>query len=178
MTLPPRPAARVVLLVVVLLAAQFPAMAGQSFRQAVIGMGERFRDKIVRASGQDASPDPPEWVFVCRAKHSAEGIVKLTVRNGRVIRQAEAPEMRVEIADDVPVDLSQILVDSRGAMEIARRYVEKVKEGRQLGRATLSLEQREGGAPPVWSLWCFDPQDQYIGLLKVLAPTGDVVFFE
>jgi hypothetical protein len=176
-TLPSRPAARgVVLGALLLLLGQWNAVAGQSVRQAVIAMGERFRDKIVRASGQEASPDPAEWEFVCRTTHSAEGIVKLTVRNGKVIRQAEAPELRMEIAGDSPIDLSQVLVDSRGAMEIARRYV--AAKDRQLGRATLSLEQREGGAPPVWSVWCFDPQEQYIGLLKVLAPTGDVVFWE
>lgn len=169
--------ARNTVLVSFVLLAQGVALSGQSAFQASLAMPDRFRENIVRVSAENANPDPLDWLFVCRAKHSAEGILSVRVKNGRVVEQRESPELRVEIANDAPIELSSVVVGSRGAWEIARRYVGQTKDA-ELGRAKLQLDQSEGGGPAVWSVWCFDSVGGYLGLLKLLASTGDVVFWE
>lgn len=153
------------------------ARAGDSAMRASLALPDKYREAIVRISADDGNPDPPEWYFICRAAHSAEGITSFTVRNRKIISQKPSLDMRVVLGDFSPINLAQVLVDSRGAWQIAQRYVEKEK-GAQLGSACYLLTQKGEGAVPIWSVWCYGADGRYLGLLRVLASTGDVIQWE
>jgi len=163
-----------------LMAAVFVCMIGvasaESARKAASALPDRYRSKIVRISADNGAPDPPQWYFVSRATHSADGILSITVRNGKIVQQKTSLDLRVLLGDFTPINLSQVLVDSRGAYDIAKRYV--AARNRKLGSASFLLDQKGEGASPIWSVWCYDPDTRYIGLMKVLASTGDVIFWE
>ena len=148
----------------------------QSAKRAAYSLPDKYREGIIKIAGEASGRDPEEWAFVCRANHSSEGIVEINVKNGKISRQQASPGWRVPLGSNAPIALERVLVDSRGAHEIARRYV--ADKGLQLGSTKLTLEQADPTSDPVWSVWCFNGEGSYIGLMKLLAPTGDVIFFE
>ncbi|MCX7868387.1 MAG: hypothetical protein N2322_00395 [Terrimicrobiaceae bacterium] len=158
------------------LLAAAPALADSALR-ASLALPDKYREAIVRISADDGAPDPPEWYFICRAAHSNEGIVSFTVRDRKIVSQKPSLDMRVLLGDFSAIDLAQVRVDSRGAWEIARRYVSNEK-GAALGSVCFLLTQKGQGASPIWSLWCYAPGGSYLGLLKLLASTGDVIQWE
>lgn len=153
-----------------------PALADSALR-ASLALPDKYREAIVRISADDGNPDPQDWYFICRAAHSEEGIVSITVRNRKIISLKPSLDMRVLLGDFSAIDLSKVQVDSRGAWEIARRYVANEK-GATLGSACFLLTQKGEGASPIWSVWNYAPNGSYIGLLKILASTGDVIQWE
>jgi hypothetical protein len=153
------------------------AEAGQSAKQAAFSLPDRYRDTIVKISADNGIPDPKDWYFVSRASHSVDGILSITVRNGRIIQQKPSLDLRVAIGNYSVINLSRVLVDSRGAFAIAQRYVAKEK-GAVLGNVSYLLQQSGEDADPIWSIWCYDPSVRYLGLLKVMASTGDVILWE
>ena len=94
-----------------------PALADSAMR-ASLALPDKYREAIVRVSADDGAPDPQYWYFICRAAHSAEGIVSFTVRNRKILSQKPSLDMRVLLGDFSNIDLSQVQVDSRGAWEI------------------------------------------------------------
>jgi len=165
------------LLGLVLLFACASADAGQSAKQAAFSLPDRYRESIVKISADNGIPDPKDWYFVSRSTHSADGILSITVRNGRIIQQKPSLDLRVALGNYSVINLSKVLVDSRGAFAIAERYVAQEK-GATLGNVSYLLQQSGEDADPIWSLWCYDPSVRYLGLLKVMASTGDVVLWE
>ncbi|MEX1119092.1 MAG: hypothetical protein WEB60_09885 [Terrimicrobiaceae bacterium] len=161
----------------ILLIACTAGHAGQSAKQAAFSLPDRFRESIVKISADNGTPDPKDWYFVCRAAHSADGILSITVRNGRIIQQKPTLDLRVALGNYSKINLSKVLVDSRGAFAIAQRYVSKEK-GATLGNVSYLLQQSGDDADPIWSIWCYDPSVRYLGLLKLMASTGDVILWE
>ncbi len=162
---------------IVLILSASAAHAGQSAKQAAAALPERFRANIVKVSADNGTPDPPQWYFVCRASHGEDGIVSITVKKGAITQQKPSLDLRVALGDYSRIDLSKVLVDSRGAFSIAERYVSKEK-GTVLANASFLLQQAGVDASPIWSIWCYDASVKYIGLIKILASTGDVILWE
>jgi len=165
------------LLALVLLFACATAEAGQSAKQAAFSLPDRYRESIVKISADNGTPDPKDWFFVCRASHSADGILSITVRNGKIIQQKPSLDLRVALGNYSKINLSKVLVDSRGAFAVAQRYVSQEK-GATLGNVSYLLQQSGEDAEPIWSIWCYDPSVKYLGLLKLMASTGDVILWE
>ena len=159
-----------------LLIASTSALADTASR-ASLTLPDKYREAIVRVSADDGDPDPEDWYFICRAAHSKEGIVSFTVRDRRIVSQKPSLDLRILLGNFTPIDFSQVQVDSRLAWEIAQRYVSKEK-GAKLGSVSFLLTQKGQGASPIWSLWCYAPDASYLGLLKILASTGDVIQWE
>lgn len=160
---------------IVLLWMPASSVADSAIRAASV-LPDRYRSAIVRASADNGTPDPPEWYFISRAAHSPDGILSITVRNRKIVQQKTSLDLRVMLGEYSPINLAQVLIDSRGAWDIAKRYV--AARDRTLGSASFQLDQKGADASPIWSVWCYDPEVKYIGLLKVLASTGDVIFWE
>ncbi len=167
------------LLAGLLLVAVIPAVfAGQSAREAARALPDRFRSHIVKISADDGDPDPAQWYFVCRSAHGEDGILSITVRNGKITSTKPSLDLRTILGGDALISLDKVLVDSRGAFAIAQRYVANAKPGRALGSASFRLQQTGEDAEPIWWVWCYDSSERYIGLLKLLASTGDVILWE
>lgn len=150
------------------------AWAGQSAGKAAYVLPEKYRNAIVKISADNGTPDPPAWYFLCRASHSDEGIVSITVQDGAITEQKPSLNLRVLLGNYSPIDLSRVKVDSRGAWEIATRFAKE--RGKNLANASYALQQEGTDAIPVWSIWGYDPSMSYIGLVKILSSTGDVIF--
>lgn len=153
------------------------AQSSQSALEAAMSLPPKFRGNIVKISADNGVPNPPEWYFVCRANHGEDGILSITVKNGRITQQKPSLDLRVALGNYSKINLSNVVVDSRGAFAIAQRYVSKEKNA-TLGNASYLLQQAGDDASPIWSLWCYDPAVRYIGLIKILASTGDVILWE
>ncbi len=67
-------------------------------------------------------------------------------------------------------------IDSTGAWNIAAKYA--AANGKVLGNASYALEQKGRSASPIWSVWCYDPNVSYLGLLTILASDGTVLTSE
>lgn len=148
--------------------------AGQSALQAVGVLPANFRSGVVKISADNGNPDPPTWYFVCRSANSDDGIVSITVQGGAITDQKASLDMRVLFGDYSAIDFAKVQVDSRGAWNIATRFAQS--EGKELGSVSYALQQKGGDATPIWSVWCYTASGDYIGLLKLLATTGDVIF--
>jgi hypothetical protein len=159
-----------------LLASLAVASAGQSAKQAASQLPVKYRSGILEAKGPLAYPDSEEWVFVCTPAGNGEGPVQIRVRERKIVGKEPLGVFDSE-GRRTPIDLMQVVVDSRGALEIARRYVISEKKG-QLVKADAVLTQQGVGFPPIWSVWCYGPQGKYIGQLRLLAPSGHVVQWE
>jgi hypothetical protein len=151
--------------------------AGQSAKEAAEVLPAHLRNNIVKISADNGTPDPPDWYFVCRAAHGEEGIISITVRKGKIVQQKPSLDLRVALGNYSRINLSNVMIDSRGAFAIAQRYVSKEK-GATLGNASFLLQQAGEDASPIWSIWCYSDSVKYIGLLKILASTGDVILWE
>lgn len=159
------------------LTATAPA-ASQSAREAKRALPGRFQDHVVKISADEGTPDPPKWFFVCRAAHGEDGILSLVVQNGRLLSTKPSLDLRVALGNYSRINFDRVLVDSRGTYEIAQRYIKNAKPGKTLGAVSYLLQQAGEDADPIWSLWCYDSSGRYLGLLKVLASTGDVILWE
>jgi len=149
-------------------------LANQSAMQAVGVLPESLQNGVVKISADNGNPDPPTWYFICRSSNSDDGIVSVTVQGGAITNQKPSLDMRVLMGGYSSIDFGKVQVDSRGAWNIAERFA--TSEGKKLGTVSYALQQKGKEATPIWSVWCYAPSGSYIGLLKVLASTGDVIF--
>lgn len=99
------------------------------------------------------------------------------MRKGRIIQQKPSLDLWDAIGNYSVINLSKVLVGSRGAFAIAQRYVAQEK-GATLGKVSYLLQQSGEDADPIWSTWCYDPSVRYLGLLKLMASTGDMILWE
>jgi|GEM_PF-670214 len=157
------------------LGSALPCRAGSAL-EAVRVLPAGLRSTILRVSADNANPDPPAWYFVCRKSHTPDGLVSVTVRGGEVSAPKPSLDLRVAFGENTKIDVSRVQVDSRGAWALAQRYA--AEQGGELASASFALSQQGDGAAPVWSVWCYSRDGSYLGLVKILADSGDVVFAE
>lgn len=50
--------------------------------------------------------------------------------------------------------------------------------GRKLGSVSYALQQKGAASAPLWSVWCYVPTGGYIGLVTLMATSGDIVSAE
>ncbi|GAB4174155.1 MAG: hypothetical protein Fur0032_13830 [Terrimicrobiaceae bacterium] len=148
-------------------------LAGESALDAANVLPEKYRSKIIKISADNGTPNPAAWYFLCRTAHSRDGILSITVQDGSIVQQKPSLDLRALAGEYSRINLSKVAVDSRGAFEIARRYCNS--KGTPLVNASYALQQQGSDATPIWSVWCYDRDTRYIGLVRILASTGDVI---
>lgn len=149
------------------------ALARESALNAADVLPEKYRSTIIKISADNGTPNPEYWYFLCRTAHSRDGILSITVQDGSIVQQKPSLDLRALAGEYSHINLSKVSVDSKGAFEIAKRYCKS--KGTTLANASYALQQQGSDASPIWSVWCYDIETRYIGLVRILASTGDVI---
>lgn len=151
------------------------AYAGTAL-DAVRALPAEAQKRVVKLTADNGVPNPPAWYFTTRSAENADGFMSYTVEGGEVTRRKPTLDLRIAFGEYSPINFGTVHVDSPGAWTIATRYA--AEQGQQLASASFALQQQGADASPVWSVWCYAPDGSYIGLVKLLADSGDVIFAE
>ncbi len=131
---------------------------------------------VVKVSGDNGNPNPGSWYIQTRDRNDANRQIRVIVTNGRIEEQKPRMDFRQAIAPSTAIDISEVRIDSGAVFEIARKYAEA--NGRQLGMVSYVLAQESRGASPIWSAWCYDPDENYFGMIRILAANGGILLTE
>lgn len=164
---------RIFLTTAVLAAGLACASARESALNAANVLPEKYRSTIIKISADNGTPNPESWYFLCRSSHSRDGILSITVQDGTIVQQKTSLDLRALAGEYSHINLAKVAVDSKGAFEIAKRYCKS--KGKTLVNASFALQQKGEDATPIWSVWCYDVETRYIGLVRILSSTGDVI---
>lgn len=142
---------------------------------AIAALPPKYQNGILKVSADNGTPNPDTWYIV--AKNSAQdgAMYQVAVSQGQIVSEKISFDLRSAIRDS-SIDLSKVRVDSDGAWAAGARF--SAKRGKKLGNASYALQQQGRDAAPIWSIWCYDADVRYIGLVKILATTGAVVSSE
>jgi hypothetical protein len=149
------------------------ATGGGDFFTAWDALPTRYKSQVLRVSADSGTPDPPAWFFTARNPDRRNAVHSITVVNGRVTRDTPSLDLRTIFREPSPLHISRVSVDSTGAWDATRRFLEG--RGQRLGSVSYVLEQSGSGADPVWQIWAYDPGGYYIAYLRILATTGAII---
>jgi hypothetical protein len=135
----------------------------------------QYRSGVLKVSADNGVPNPTTWYIVAKNSRQDEAMYQIAIAQGQVISEKISLDLRAAIKNS-SIDLSKVLVDSAGAWAAGEAYC--TRKGKKLGNASYALQQQGRDAAPVWSIWCYDANVKYIGLVKVLATTGAVISSE
>lgn len=142
---------------------------------ALEALPPQYRDGVLKLSADNGVPNPKTWYVVAKNSRQNGAMYQVAIAQGQIVSEKISLDLRAAIKDS-SIDLSKVLVDSDGAWAAGARYCSS--KGRTLGNASYALQQQGRDAAPVWSIWCYDANVKYIGLVKVLATTGAVISSE
>jgi len=134
----------------------------------------KYRDGVLKLSADNADPNPDTWYLVVQRSGDDANIRNLTVADGQITSDRRTLGIREIFSQASPVAVDKVAVDSRDAFGIARRYEEA--NGRKVGSVSFALQQSGENSAPVWSVWCYGPSGSYLGLMKLLATDGTVIY--
>jgi len=133
---------------------------------------QRFQNGILRLSADNGRPNPETWYLVARDRSEDAAPRNFTVVDGQVASQRVALNLRTLLNAPSPISLDRVQVDSRDAWDIAQRF--SANQGSRLGSVSYLLQQEGRNAAPIWTVWCYEPNGRYIGVVSFLATTGAI----
>lgn len=134
----------------------------------------KYRDGVLKLSADNADPNPDTWYLVVQNNGNDSNIRNLTMSDGQITSDRRTIGLREIFSQASPVSVGKVAVDSRDAFGIAQRYAEA--NGAKVGSVSFALQQSGGSSAPVWSVWCYGPSGSYLGLMKLLATDGTVIY--
>lgn len=151
------------------------AQADGTALDAVQILPAAYRDGVLKISADNGIPNPPQWYFIAR-KPGVQRAESLTVQGQEIVGEKRSLDLRTIIDNPSPIDFSRVKINSNAAWDIAVKYAGD--KGRKLGSVSYALQQKGASSVPLWSVWCYDPAGGYIGLVTLLASSGDIVSAE
>jgi hypothetical protein len=152
-----------------------PALAadGGDFFSAWDALPTHYQGQVLRVSADSGTPNPPAWYFSARNPQRNNAVHSITVIDGQVTRDAPSLDLRTLFRGPTPISISRVSVDSTGAWNATRNFVEG--RGQRLGSVSYVLEQAGSDADPIWQIWAYDATGSYIAFLRILATTGAII---
>lgn len=143
---------------------------------AVEALPIKYKHGVIKISADNGDPEPPQWYFVAKNSDRDDVTYSITVVQGQITAEKPTLDLRALIRDAAPINFSRVTLDSAGAWAIAEKYV--TANGKKLGSVSYALQQQGRDATPIWSVWCYDLNTRYLGLLQILATDGTVISSE
>ncbi|MDX2080182.1 MAG: hypothetical protein SFU53_05300 [Terrimicrobiaceae bacterium] len=153
-----------------------PILNAGTALQAVQVLPAFYRDNVYRVSADNGTPNPPQWFFTVRSNSGGGGLHSVTVQDQEIISDKRSLDIRTLVTDPSPIDFARVRIDSDAAWNVAGQFCQQ--KGRKLGSASFVLQQKGVTSAPLWSVWCYDAAGNYIGLVTLLATSGDVISSE
>ena len=132
-----------------------------------------FQNGIIKLSADDCDPNPEIWYVSAQSNSKKGGSREFELAAGQVVSSKSSLGLREVFSSSKPIDLSKIQFDSRDAFDLAQRYARA--NDKVIGSVSLVLNQKGDAAVPVWSVWCYGPNEKYFGQLQLLATDGTVI---
>lgn len=132
-----------------------------------------FQSGIMKLSADDCDPNPQIWYITAQSDSKKAGFREFELAAGQVVSSKSSLGLREVFSSSKPIDLSKIQFDSRDAFDMAQRYARA--NDKVIASVSLVLNQKGGAAVPVWSVWCYGPNEKYFGQLQLLATDGTVI---
>ena len=139
---------------------------------AMRALPQRFQSGVLRLSADEGRPNPATWYLVARDMGEDAAPRNFTVVDGQVTSQRVALNLRTLVDRPSPISLDRVQVDSRDAWDIAAKF--SSDQGRRLGSVSYLLQQQGRNSAPIWTVWCYEPNGRYIGVVSFLATTGAI----
>ena len=169
----PRPLLLVAALLSLLPTATF---AQNTALDAVQLLPASYRTGVLKISADNGNPNPPQWYFIARGGYGDGKLHSVTIQDGDIISDKPSLDLRTLIGDPSPIDFDRVKINSTDAWSAALKYASD--KGRKLGSVSYALQQKGSKASPIWSVWCYDKAGSYIGLITLLATSGDILSSE
>ena len=134
----------------------------------------KFRDGVLKLSADDAAPNPATWYLVVRENGDASNIHHLTMTGGQIASEGRTLGLREIFSGASPVSVDKVSVDSGDAFGIVQKYA--AANGEKIKTVSFALQQSGEASALVWSVWCYGPSGSYLGLMKLLATDGAVIY--
>ncbi|MEO8206893.1 MAG: hypothetical protein ABI615_11990 [Chthoniobacterales bacterium] len=153
-----------------------PVSTGNDFkniRTAIDALPGKYKNGVIKISADGGNPNPKEWYFVAHNAEKKRAVFNITINHGDIVEEGFSRDPRAIFSRASAIDFSRVLVDTDGAWQACEKFVHA--KNKKLGSVSYVLEQSGKDAAPIWSLWCYSPRNGYIGMIKILATTGDVV---
>lgn len=142
---------------------------------ALNALPPKYRDGVLKLSADNGTPNPPQWYITALNSGASDTIHSITITDGQITSEKLSLDLRSALQNS-PLNLSAIRIGSTEAWNAASSYC--MGKGKKLGSVSYVLQQQGKDAAPLWSIWCYDKGDSYIGFLKLLATTGTVISSE
>ena len=132
-----------------------------------------FQNVIVKLSADNCDPNPEIWYVSAQSNSNKGGNREFELASGQVVSSKPSLGLRTAFSSSKPIDVAKIQFDSRDAFDLAQRYAKA--NNKVLGSVSFVLNQKGTAAVPVWSVWCYGPNEKYYGQLQLLATDGTVI---
>jgi len=142
---------------------------------ALAALPPKYQGGVLKVSADNGTPNPQQWYIVAKNSAQDDAMYQVAIAQGQIVSEKISLDLRSAIRDS-SIDLSKVQVDSDGAWAAGAKY--SASKGKKLANASYALQQQGRDAAPVWSIWCYDANVKYIGLVKILATSGAVVSSE
>ncbi len=146
-----------------------------SAQVALNALPDKYRDGVLKVSADNGTPNPSTWYILAKNSRQDGAMYQVGIAQGQVVSEKISLDLRAAIRDS-SIDLAKVLIDSDGAWAAGQTY--SASKGKTLANASYALQQQGRDASPIWSIWCYDKNVKYIGLVKILATTGAVISSE
>jgi len=134
-----------------------------------------YREGVLKISADNGVPNPQRWYFIAR-KTGVQRAESLTVQGQEIVGEKRSLDLRTIIENPSPIDFSRVKINSNAAWDIAMKYASD--KGRKLASVSYVLQQKGASSAPLWSVWCYDPAGGSIGLVTLMATSGEIVSSE
>ena len=127
--------------------------------------GEKALNQVVVISGQSGRPQPVDWRISLNDPAARGGVRELDIVSGQI--SSERTPARPGVEGTMPIDLTQLNVDSDGAFQAAEQEAARNKVGFDSVNYRLTAEGPNG--QPVWTLELFDYEQRPVGKVQIAA---------
>jgi hypothetical protein len=140
---------------------------------AMLALPPKYSNGVLKVFGNGGNPQPALWFIIARDKDNLGTIRKLTIANGRLIKDTPSGNFGQMFRNDGYLYPQSINLDSGDAFALAAKYA--AANQKSLGAVDYSLVDQGANVDPMWFLVCRDARGKVIGRLQIVATTGAVV---
>ncbi|MEO6847264.1 MAG: hypothetical protein ABI443_07070 [Chthoniobacterales bacterium] len=148
-------------------------MDPRGVRANVAALPDKYKNTIIKISADGGKPNPLDWYITARNTDRNRAVYNVTIAHGDIRDEGHTRDPRAMLSMASPINIEKLLIDTDVAWKVAQDFVHA--KGKTLGSISYVIEQDGKNATPTWSLWCYSPHNGYIGMVKILATTGDVI---
>jgi hypothetical protein len=152
---------------------QSPQLDPNSALGALSILPPEYQSYVVKLSGDNGTPDPPQWYILAYRGSPDEGLFSITIASGEIVQEKPSLNVGELFRNPSPIPIERMTIDSPAAFEIAGQFAEA--NSKHLQSVSYVLQQTGPDSAPVWKVWCYDRGGDYFGYIEIAATNGTVI---